>query len=52
MNFIVVFLVFAASLWIAWSGSLRAALFLFVLGLVFSAAIFVQHATDTLPMSL
>lgn len=52
MEFFVIFLVFAASLWLAWSSSLRPALSLFVLGLIFSTALYLHHATDTLPVSL
>lgn len=52
MEFLVVFLVFAASLWAAWSYSVRPALVLFALGLTFSTALYLHHATETLPVSL
>jgi Family of unknown function (DUF5993) len=52
MEFFVIFLVFAASLWLAWTSSLRPALSLFALGLILSAALYLHHATEMLPVSL
>jgi RsiW-degrading membrane proteinase PrsW (M82 family) len=51
MDFFVVFLIFAASLWFAWRGPVRPALSLFAVGMVLTVAFYLQHATDTLPLS-
>jgi hypothetical protein len=49
MDFLIVFLVLAASLWVAWKGPERAALLLFM---VLTVALYLQHATERLPLSL
>jgi len=51
MDFSVIFLVFAASLWVAWRRSSRPALFLFAIGMVLTVALYLHHATETLPVS-
>jgi hypothetical protein len=52
MEFFVVFLVLAASLWAAWSGPARASVLLFAGAMVLTVALYLHHATDTLPLSL
>ncbi len=52
MDFFVVFLVLAASLWGAWSGTRRVALGLFAAAMVLTVALYLHHATETLPLSL
>ncbi len=52
MDLFVIFIVLAASLWVAWKGSERGALLLFAGAMVLTAAIYFQHATETLPLSL
>jgi Family of unknown function (DUF5993) len=51
MDFSVIFLVFAASLWLAWRRPLRPALVLFAIGMVLTATLYLHHATETLPLS-
>ena len=51
MEFTLVFLVFAASLWVAWKREGRKAILLFAAGMAFTVALFLYHATDTLPLS-
>jgi len=52
MDFFIVFLILAASLWVAWCGPLRASLLLFATAMVLTAALYFHHATETLPLSL
>jgi hypothetical protein len=52
MDFFVVFIVLAASLCIAWCGSRRVSLLLFAGAMVLTVALYLHHATDTLPVSL
>jgi Family of unknown function (DUF5993) len=52
MDFFVVFLVLAASLLVAWRGSERAALVFFTGAMVLTIALYLHHATETLPLSL
>ncbi len=51
MEFSVVFLVFAASLWVAWKREGRKAILLFAAGMAFTVALYLHHATDPLPLS-
>jgi hypothetical protein len=51
MEFAVVFLVFAASTWLAWRRPKRAAISLFALGIALTGALYLHHATDALPLS-
>ena len=51
MEFSLVFLVFAASLWVAWKREARKAILLFAVGMVFIGALYLYHATDPLPLS-
>jgi RsiW-degrading membrane proteinase PrsW (M82 family) len=51
MDFFAVFLIFAASLWFAWRGPVRPALSLLAVGMVLTIALYLEHATDTLPLS-
>ena len=51
MEFAVVFLVFAASMWLAWRRPPRAAISLFALGMALTGALYLRHATDALPLS-
>ena len=50
MEFSVVFLVFAASLWVAWKREGRKAILLFAAGMAFTVALYLHHATDPLPL--
>ncbi len=52
MDFLVVFLVLAASLLVAWKGSERTALVIFAGAMVLTVALYLHHATETLPLSL
>jgi hypothetical protein len=52
MDFLVVLLVLAASLWVAWKGPERAALLLFASAMVLTVALYLHHATERLPLSL
>jgi hypothetical protein len=51
MDIFVVFLVLAASLWVAWRGPLRGALMLFAVAMVLTVALYLHHATETLPLT-
>lgn len=51
MDFAVIFLVFAASLWFAWYRPVPPALVLFGVGMLLTAALYLHHATETLPLS-
>jgi len=51
MEFAVVFLVFAASMWLAWRRTERAAISLFALGMALTGALYLHHATGALPLS-
>jgi hypothetical protein len=51
MDFSVIFLVFAASLWVAWAGRSRKAILLYTIGMVLTGALYLHHATETLPLS-
>ena len=51
MEFSLVFLVFAASLWVAWKREGRKAILLFAVGMALTVALFLHHATDPLPLS-
>jgi hypothetical protein len=51
MEFSVVFLVFAASLWVAWKRQGRKAILLFAVGMACTVALYLHHATDPLPLS-
>jgi hypothetical protein len=52
MEFFVVFVVLAASLWVAWSGPARVSVLLFAAALALTVALYLHHATETLPLSL
>jgi Family of unknown function (DUF5993) len=51
MDFTIVFLVFAASLWVAWRREARKAILLFAVGMALTVALYLHHATETLPLS-
>jgi uncharacterized protein DUF5993 len=44
-------LIFAAAMWSAWLRDPRVAVFLFALGMLFTLAVYLHHATDVLPLS-
>ena len=52
MDSSIAFLIFAAAMWAAWRRGPRVALSLFTLGLLFTLAVYLHHATDALPLSL
>jgi hypothetical protein len=51
MEFFIVFLIFAAALWMAWRRPARSAVCVFAAGLVLTIALYLHHATDALPLS-
>jgi hypothetical protein len=51
MDFSVVFLVLAASMWVAWRRPAGPAILLFSVGMLLMVALYLQHATQTLPLS-
>jgi hypothetical protein len=51
MEFAVVFLVFAASMWVAWRRPARTVISLFALGMALTGALYLRHARDALPLS-
>jgi hypothetical protein len=48
---LIAFLVFAATMWAAWRRDQRVAMSLFALGMLFTLAVYLHHATDVLPLS-
>ncbi len=52
MDIFVVFVVLAASLRVAWRGAARSAFLLFAGAMVLTVALYLHHATETLPLSL
>ena len=50
-NSSIAFLIFAAAMWAAWRRDPRVAVFLFALGMLFTLAVYLHHATDALPLS-
>ncbi|HEX9881399.1 MAG TPA: DUF5993 family protein [Hyphomicrobium sp.] len=52
MDILVVFLALTASLWVAWRGPRRGALLLFAGAMMLTVALYLHHATETLPLSL
>ena len=51
MEFVVVFLIFAVALWLAWRRSQRLAVYAFAAGLMLTATLYLHHATDALVLS-
>jgi hypothetical protein len=51
MDSSIAFLIFAATMWAACRRDPRVAVFLLALGMLFSLAIYLHHATDVLPLS-
>lgn len=51
MEFVIVFLIFAGALWLAWRRSPRLAIYAFAAGLMLTATLYLHHATDALPLS-
>ena len=51
MEFFLAFFNFALAMWLAWRGQERFALYLFFVGLIFSASIYMRHATSALPLT-
>ena len=51
MEFVVVFLIFAGALWLAWRRSQRLAVYAFVAGLMLTMTLYLHHATDALSLS-
>jgi hypothetical protein len=51
MDFSVVFLIFAASMWAAWRRPAGPAILLFSIGMMLTIALYLHHATQTLPLS-
>jgi RsiW-degrading membrane proteinase PrsW (M82 family) len=47
----IAFFIFAAALWAAWRRGPRVAVSLFALGVLFTVAVYLHHATDALPLS-
>jgi hypothetical protein len=51
MDSSIAFFIFAAALWAAWRRGPRVTVFLFAMGVLFTVAVYLHHATDTLPLS-
>lgn len=51
MDFTAIFLVFAASMWAVWRRHETAALALVFVGMVLTVALYLHHATESLPLS-
>jgi Family of unknown function (DUF5993) len=51
MEFFAIFLIFAASLWVAWQRQGRKAILLYGVGMALTVAVYLHHATETLPVS-
>lgn len=51
MEFFLAFFNFALALWLAWRHEARLAVYVFLAGLVYTAALYLHHATDKLPLS-
>jgi hypothetical protein len=51
MDFSVIFLVLAASMWAAWRRPAGPAVLLFLIGMILTVAVYLHHATETLPLS-
>ncbi len=51
MNFAVILLVFAAGMWAVWRRREGVAVALTFIGLVLTIALYLHHATETLPLS-
>ena len=47
----IAFLIFAAAMWAAWRRDPRVAGFLLALGMLFTLAVYLRHATHVLPLS-
>jgi len=52
MDSSIAFANFATAMWAAWRRDPRVAVSLFALGLLFTLAVYLHHATDALPLSL
>ncbi len=51
MEFFIVFLIFAAALWLAWRRSPCLAVYAFAAGLTLTATLYLHHATGALSLS-
>ncbi|MFA5900930.1 MAG: DUF5993 family protein [Hyphomicrobium sp.] len=51
MEFLVAFVNFALAMWLAWRHEAPSAIYVFYAGLVLTAAIYLRHVTDALPLS-
>ncbi len=51
MFFTGLFLLFVATMLVAWFGTLRKAFMLFALSMALTGALYLHHATSTLPLS-
>lgn len=51
MDSSIAFFIFAATLWAAWRRGPRVVVSLFALGVLFTLAVYLHHATDALPLS-
>jgi hypothetical protein len=50
MDSSIAFFIFAAALWAAWRRGPRVTVFLFSMGVLFTVAVYLHHATDALPL--
>jgi hypothetical protein len=51
VEFFIAFFNFALAMWLAWRHEAPSAVYVFFAGLVFTAALYLRHATDALPLS-
>jgi hypothetical protein len=51
MEFFIAFFNFSLAMWLAWRHEAPSAVYVFFAGLVFTAALYLRHATDALPLS-
>ncbi len=51
MEFLIAFINFGLAMWLAWRGGPRPAVLVFFVGVAYTLALYLRHATDALPLS-